>query len=338
MVTNLFPGASPFLTNVGTGSLLLWVHQDIEKPVMQSTEISFRWNDGTGWSSPHLVTDDTRAEFGPIASDDGSGGAVAAWIRSSDSNFDQEPETIDELAPFFKQMEIVTARFDPGSQSWTQPAPLTQNDAFETDLQLAYDGNGRVWLTWLENQAGEMLSTADAPSRLRYSFWNGSSWSTPADIVGGLAGVGSHALAASPSDTFVLVPVDPDLDVEGDERIDLYRWTGSGWDHSSVAGGDGTTNRHPSVAFDAFGFAHVVWIRNGDLVHATLQDPRPSIVREGTGAGFLDSKLLASPEGHLMLVFQRETEEGPGDVFALVHDALTDSWSADRRLTEQSDS
>ncbi len=335
MVSNLFPGASPSLTNVGSGSLLMWEHQDPSKPVLQSTEIAFSWNGGGGWTTPLLINDDTRAEFDPIASEDGSGGAVAAWLRSSDPNFDQVPGTFDGLAPFFKQMEIVTARFDPGSQSWTQPAPLTQNHASETDLHLAFSGDGTVWLTWLENDAGEPLSTADAPSRLRYSTWNGSSWSVPADIIGGLVGVDSHALAVSPSGIFVLVPVDPDLDVEGDERIDFCLFLGSGWSHRTFTGGDGTENRHPSVAFDSSGLAHIVWIRNGDLVHATLQNPTPSIVREGGGAGFFDSKLLASPEGHLMLAFQRETEEGPGDVFALVYDALTNSWSVDRRLTEQ---
>lgn len=339
MVSNLFPGASPFLANVAGGSLLLWEHQDLSDPVIQSTEIAFSWNGGGGWSSPLLINDDTRAEFDPIAAEDGSGGAVAAWLRSSDPAFDQVPGTFDELAPFFKQMEIVTVRFDPGSRSWTQPAPLTQNDASETDLHLAYDGNGSVWLTWLENEAGEPLSTADAPSRLRYSVWNGSSWTVPADIDAGLVGVDSHALAASSSGgIFVLVPVDPDPEVEGDERIDRYLWLGTGWSHTTFAGGDGTTNRHPSVAFDATGLAHVVWMQNGNLVHATLQNPTPSIVREESGElGFFDSQLLASPEGHLMLAFQRETEEGPGDVFALVYDALTDTWSADRRLTEQTD-
>ncbi|MEJ2083424.1 MAG: sialidase family protein, partial [Acidobacteriota bacterium] len=248
MVANLFPGASPFLTNVGSGSLLLWEHQDPADPVLQSTEIAFSWNGGGDWSLPLLINDDTRAEFDPIASQDGSGGAVAAWIRSSDPNFDQVPGTFDDLAPFFKQMEIVTARFDPGSQSWTQPAPLTRNDASETDLHLAYDGNGRVWLTWLENEAGEPLSTAEAPSRLRYSVWDGSSWSMPADIVNGLIGVDSHSLAASPGSVVLLVPVDPDSELQGDERIDLFRWLGSGWSSGGTfAGGDGSENRHPSV-------------------------------------------------------------------------------------------
>ncbi len=337
LVQNLFPGASPCLTNVGNGSLLLWEHQDVADPVLQSTEIAFSWNGGGGWSAPLLINDDTRAELVPVAAQDGRGGAVAAWTRSSDPNFDQVPGTFEEMAPFFRQMEIVTARFDPAGQSWTQPAPLTQNTAFESDLQLAFDGNGRVWLTWLENGAGELISTAEAPSRLRYSIWDGSSWSNPVTVADGLVGVGSHSLAVSAAAAVILVPVDPDPDLDGDERIDLYSWQGSNWSAGTTfAGGDGAANRLPAVAYDASGIAHVVWVRNGDLVQATIQNPVPSLVREqSAGLGFFDARLLPSPEGHLALVFQRETEEGPGDVFALVYDALTDSWSADRRLTQQ---
>jgi len=339
MVTNLFPGAAPSLTSTGGGSLLLWEHQDPDAPVLQSTDIAFSLDGGSGWSAPLLINDDTRAELSPVAGPDGAGGAMAAWSRSSDPNFSQLPETLDDLAPFFRQLEIVTARFDPASQTWTQPSPLTQNNAFETDLQLAFDGNGKVWLTWLENAAGEILSTADAPSRLRYSTWNGSAWSGPATLAEGLVGVGSHAMAASSSEVVVLVPYDLDPDQAGDEGIDLYRWQGSGWSGpTTFAGADGTDNRLPSVAFDASGVAHVVWVRNGDLVHATVSDPRPQVIRENSGGlGFCDARLLASPDGHLSLVFQRETEEGPGDVFALVYDAWTASWSSDRRLTEQTD-
>lgn len=338
LVTNLFPGASPALTNVAGGSLLLWEHQDRGDAVLQSTEIAFSWNDGNGWSSHQVIHNDTRAELGPVAVEDGTGGAVAAWTRSSNPNFSEVPKELEELPPFFRQLEIVTSRFDPTSQTWTQPAPLTQNTAFETDLQLAFDGSGKAWLTWLENPAGELISTPEAPSSLRYSVWNGLSWSAPAQVAGNLVGVGSHALAASAAGVVILLAIDPDLELTGDERIALYTWQGPGWSsNGTFAGADGTENRLPSVAFDASGVAHVVWLRNGDLVHATLQHPAPTVVRaESGGLGFFGSRLLASPAGHLALVFQRETEEGPGDLYALVYDALTGGWSVDRRLTAQS--
>ena len=110
----------------------------------------------------------------------GSGrGAVAAWIRSSDPAFSEVPGDLDELAPFLRQMEIVTSRFDSASRTWTVPTRLTFNSAFETDLRMASDGTGKVWLTWLENPEGEIVSTSAAPSTLRYSVWDGTSWTAP---------------------------------------------------------------------------------------------------------------------------------------------------------------
>jgi hypothetical protein len=336
IVSNLFPGASPVLIGVGNGSLLLWVHQDRTDPVLQSTEIAFSWSDGTAWSAPSLIANDTRAELSPAACA-AAGGAVAAWIRSSDPSFSEVPGDLDELAPFLRQMEIVTSRFDPASRTWTVPTRLTFNSAFETDLRMTSDGTGKIWLTWLENPEGEILSTSAAPSALRYSVWDGTSWTAPATIAGNLAGVGSHALLASGVDVVALVATNPDPDATGDERIDILNRRGTGWAHGGTfAGGDGSVNFLPTGAFDAGGQGHVVWVRDGDLVHATLADPTPRTVRErSSGLGFFHAQLLAEPSGHLALVFQRETEAGPGDLFALVHDAVSGGWSEDRRLTDQ---
>lgn len=336
LVSNLFPGASPFLTGLGNGSLLLWEHQDRGDQVLQSTEIAFSWHDGTQWSAPALVANDTRAELDPVACGY-ENGAVGAWTRSSDPAFSDVPEDLEALAPFLRQMEIVTARFDPNAGTWTVPSPLTFNTSFETDLQMARDGSGRVWLTWLENPQGEILSTSTAPSALRSSIWDGTSWTAPATIVANLVGVGSHALFASGPDVVVLVAANPDPELDGDEHIDIWTLQGTGWAHGGTfAGGDGSVNALPTGAFDAFGRGHVVWVRDGDLVHATLDDPTPRIVRErSSGLGFFHARLLAEPSGHFVLVFQRETEVGPGDLFALVHDASSGGWSEDRRLTDQ---
>ena len=148
----------------------------------------------------------------------------------------------------------------------------------------------------------------------------------------GLVGVARHAAAAMRDEAFVVAAVDPDPDMEGDERLELFTWTGSAWAAETYAQGGG--DHLPAAAFDSGGTGHVVWVQKGDLVHATLDDPRPDSVRQGSDSiGFFETNLLSGPEGVLALLWQQSSEEGPGDVFALVFDEQSGTWSADRRLT-----
>ena len=172
VVSNIFPGASPDIAEVGGGRLLVWEHQDTNDPVVQSTEIAFSWDGGLGWAEPALVADDTRAEISPQVAADGGGRAVAAWLRLKDPNFVDAPETAERLPEFFRQFEVVSAIFDPATRSWSPIMELTDNDFAETDLQLSGSG-GRVLATWLENPDGEILATPGSPSSLKHSFWDG---------------------------------------------------------------------------------------------------------------------------------------------------------------------
>ena len=338
LITNVFQGASPHLVETGAAArLLLWAHQDPADPVLQSTEISWSYDAGSGWSVPALVANDTRVELSPVAGLDAAGKVVAVWTRIQDAAFSTAITTASQLPLFYTRLEVVSAVFDPATQTWGPITALTSDTALDTDVSLASDGAGNLLLTWLSNPAGEFMSTGGSPSSLKYSVWNGSSWSAPAAIATGLTGVADHAAARRGSNAFVIVPRDPNPGVTDDGVLDLYTWNGSIWSGPSSFAGGGIENRLPSVVYDVSGGGHVVWVRGDDLVHATLASPTPALVRPGSPAlSFYDVQLTVNPSGNLTLLRQDSVDNGPANIFATLYDSAAGSWSVDRRLTEDS--
>jgi PKD repeat protein len=335
LVTNVFLGASPQLVGLGANRLVLWVNQDSNLPVLQSTDISWSYYDGTAWTAPSLIAHDTSAELAPVAAVDSNGKIVCAWLRIKDPAFSTPINTTDDLPLFYKQLEVVTAVFDPSSKTWGPTTQLTNDTSFDTDVQISSDSAGHLLLTWLSNDGGEFMSSSATPSVLKYAFWNGSTWSPPAIIAGSLIGVSNHVAATQGTNAFVILPRDPDPAVTNDGVLDLYSWNGSGWSNSSLFAAGGVENRLPSGVYDTNGEGHVVWLRGNDLVHATISAPSPQTIRMGSASmGFYSAQLLNNPQGNLTLLWQEVVDNGPANIFAMLFDPLSKTWSIDRRLSE----
>jgi PKD repeat protein len=336
LVENLFPGASPAIVEAEPGILLVWEHDDVLDEDLQSTEIAWSYRDGSVWTEPEVVEDDTRAELSPVVGTSTDGSIVAAWTRIKDPDLDVTIEEVSDLPLFYKQLEVVSATFDPVLRTWSPISQLTDDESMDIDLRLATDPSGNPMLTWLSNPDGEFLSTDTSPSSLKYSFWNGTGFSAPAELAGGLIGVGGHVSAVSAAGAVVLVPRDPDLLTIGDEVIDLYTWDGSAWSAAAPFATGAGGNLAPSVVFDAAGEGHVVWLQGSDLVKATLSDPTPVTLRSGSASlAFLGAQLLSSPGGNITLIWQEIADNQPADIFAMIYDPESDTWSADRRLLDR---
>lgn len=338
VVSNVFPGASPHLIPVPGGRLLLWEHQDPVDPIPQSTETAWSFDDGSGWTPPALLADDTRAELTPVAGTDANGKVVAAWLRIKDADFSVPIQDVTDLPLFYTRLEVVSALFDPIAKTWGPVTQLTQDTALDTDLRLSSDSAGNLLLTWLSNPDGEFLSTAESPSTLRFSIWNAATqaWSAPATAASGLVGVASHTGAVRGTQAFLLISRDPNLAMADDGVLDLLTWDGANWSGPALFSGGGVENRIPSAIFDASGEGHAVWLRGSDLVQATLSDPAPRAIRSGSGSmAFFGLRFLTNPQGNLTLLWEEVADNQPANLFARVFDPASGSWSEDRRLTAE---
>jgi len=332
LVQNVFPGANPQMVHAGSLDLLVLTYQNPTLPPEESTDIAWSTNDGTGWSPLAFIAQDTQLEMSPVSGVDSNGNVVTAWKRVKDLTWAQTVQTLADLEALHKEIEVVYAVFNPSSRTWSSITQLTNDTAFDTDLHLSTDSAGGLMLTWLSNPEGEFTSTSDNPSTLKYAFWNGSSFSTPAAAMVGLVGVSRHAAALHGSQAVVVVQRDAPAGSTSADVLDLLSWNGSTWLPSLNYAASGE-NRLPSVAFDTAGTAHLVWVRNGQLVHSTLQQSAPDVIRDGADSmAFYDSHLLVNPAGNLTLVWQQATDNGDANLFARIFDPATSTWSSDVRL------
>jgi PKD repeat protein len=335
LLSNVFPGASPHLLALGQNRLLLHVEQNASLPVLQSTNIAWSYNNGMSWSAPALLTNDTQAEIAPVAGVDAQQKVVGAWLRIKDPAFNTEITEVDNLPLFYNKLEVVSAVFDPATQTWSSVTQLTNNTAFETNLRLAHDNAGNLLLTWLSNDDGEFTSTGSSPSTLYYSRWDGTGWTSPAPVAVGLIGVNTFTVVINDDSAFIVLPRDPDSQTSGDGVLDLYTWNGSNWSAAQTFAAGGVENRLPSVVYDEQGEGHVVWLRGTDLVHATLSNRTPQLIRSGSASvAFYHAQLLINPQGNITLVWQEVVDNGPANIFAMIYDPSSQTWSADRRLNE----
>jgi hypothetical protein len=336
LVANIYPAASPHYLDAEGGKLLLWEHQDLADPLLQSTEIAWAFEDETGWSFPELIFDDTRAEFSPVAGIDSEGRIVAAWLRIKDSSFSTPIEGAADLPLFYNQLEVVSATFDPVTRTWSEVTELTDNADFETSLRLSSDDKGNLMLTWLSNPGGEMFSTSASPSAMRYSFWDAgsSTWPSSGAVADGLVGVASHAAAIRhQAEAVIVLARDPSPGSEGDGVIDLYAWDGTAWSSASTFSAGSVDNRVPSVLYDAGGEGHVLWLRGENLVHATLSNPAPRVARSGSDSmAFYDGLFISSSSGDLAFLWTDVGANAPAEIFGIFYDAATGAWSEDQQL------
>ena len=133
--------------------------------------------------------------------------------------------------------------------------------------------------------------------------------------------------------SFVVVSRDPDLAAANDGVLDLYRFQNGQWSARQVFAAGGVENRLPYVAFDHFGIGNVVWQRGADFVSATLDDPRPRVVRAGsTDLGFYDAQLAPNKDGDLTLVYQQPGEDGAANLFGVYLRSQAKTWNPEREL------
>ena len=336
LVSNVFPGADPTILPVGaSGKMLMWVRQDPNLPVLQSTGISWSYFDGTNWTSPSAIANDTRAEMSPVMGVDASGNVVAVWSRVKEAAFNTPVTSLEELPLFYKQFEVVSSVFNTGARTWGPVGVLTDDLAYDTGLHIAHDADGNLLLTWQSNPSGEFTGTTTAPATLKYSFWNGSNWNAPQTIANNLANLSEHSAAIRGNNAFLVVPQDPNTNVPNDEALALYTWNGSAWSPASTFAGGGVNNQLPFAIYDGAGQGRVIWRKGTDLVQASLADPVPSIVRaDSDSTGFNNLRLLHDSRGNLALMWQEMADSGPANIIARSFNPATQTWSSDIRLNE----
>ncbi|MCZ7356684.1 MAG: hypothetical protein O8C66_02025 [Candidatus Methanoperedens sp.] len=128
-------------------------------------EIYYSFWNGTSWTVPDKITNDTEADGMPSISSDGKNVTVV-WMHDSDSNVDTKND-----------LDIHYSIWN--GTAWSQPAALTSDNLQDFEPRLAQRSDGTAIAVWTRDMDGN--SSTDEDKEIYYSFWDGI-WSIPAPL------------------------------------------------------------------------------------------------------------------------------------------------------------
>lgn len=331
LVSNAYTYTEPALAvnPADDTALLLWVHDDLAKPVGQSIEINFsRWN-GSTWSTPAAVTDDDRLDSAPQVAWAGNGQGVAVWQRLN--------ATLPITATFdittARQIEIATATFDPATGAWSAPALLTNNGALDMIPVLARRANGDLLAVWRQNDAGLLSGDAFHPDRIMAAHI-ATNWTAPAVAVDNIPGLvdlaaGYGTNAATLAYTQFITPtgsVTPTL------QLFTSTWNGAIWSAPSQLTDDDLGHTDPQVVYNSANQPLLIWLAGGELRLRNLATANEAALALPAAIGGVDEfRAVQDLAGNLAAVFSAQASRR--DLYVAFYDLIHGLWGLPRTLT-----
>ncbi len=333
LIDNVYPLAEPALGGRNASRAIAYTTFNPGRPTLQATDIAVIPASGGGYGSPVIVTNDTRAEFGPAATFDLSGRVVCVWQRVRDTSF--ASTNLEDMAP---QIDLVASVFDPAVNLWSSPQLVTDNTWLERKPLLAASPDGQILLAWLSNSNNLLIGDSTCPDVVHTAWWNPTNRvfermaALPNTLTNtmahGLAFDGQHAIL-----TYVQARNDT-FDALTNQELACLSWDGATWSSPIPLTSNAVGNISPRVSYVSPGTPLFVWRSGSNLVMRSGTAGPTAIVRSDSGhAGFLDFDVLPAPGGRMVMVW-RDRDALGDDLFCRTWDTATGSWSEDLRLTQ----
>jgi len=141
---------------------------------------------------------------------------------------------------------------------WDIPANLSNTKSRSAFPDIAVDGAGHIHVVWSEH-FGTHTGWGDA---IFYTMWDGTSWSTPNDILMSPSGRSSHlpAITVDQRGLIHIVWTDTVSVFYSHAWVQDAPWRANSWSSPRVLGSGGA--QWPDIAVDDHGDVHAVWAGN----------------------------------------------------------------------------
>jgi hypothetical protein len=269
----------------------------------------------------------------PAIAVDGAGRVLALWVE----DVDPAPDSADpELYYAVRQSGV-----------WGPAQPLTADDYWQADPQVAFLTTGQALAVWTQNKLDRThvisdLNTVLNGQELYYALWNGTGWIETSALTADEFPDGRVSLAAGPGGQAMAVwvhDVDGQTETRGDWEIHFVMWNGTNWTAPAAIAPDAErADLEPSVAYDHTGGAMAVWVRDGDGDPLTVEDRRvayarwngatwsDAVVPQDWPAGALWPTVAFGQDNHAVVVFTARGHDTLGQWYG---EGLQDLlWSA----------
>jgi hypothetical protein len=332
LVSNVYTYTEPSLAlnPANDNALLLWVHDDVNKPLGQNFDLAYSHWDGNTWNTPARVTDDTYLDGAPQVAWDSNGNGLAVWERLNDPAL---PITATLDTTTTQKVEIAWAQYNPNSNIWSAPAWLTTNTALDHKPSLARNGAGRLLAVWRQNPAGLLSGDTANPDRIVAAFYNGG-WGTPAMAVDGIPGLVD--LAASYGTGVATIAYTRYLTPTGSltPTLQLFTstWNGTTWSVPIQLTDDSLGHRSPQVIYNAANQSLVVWLAGDELRLRNLATGSVISLTLPAEIGSVDEfRVVQDAAGNIAAMFTAQGAQR--DLYVAFYDQAHNLWGNPTRLT-----
>ncbi len=342
LVEEVFPHARPTLVRDPGFTLVTWTTDDLAKPFPLGREITYSSGASmTALGRPRLITDNELPDSQAALSLDWTGNPVAVWVQHVSPP--PAPTTEQDLTPeLLAGLEIVYARYDRGTASWTAPLRLTDNDFPDHSPRFLHGPWGITGIIWTANAYGEIFPHVNAPDTLFLARWDGQAFSAPRMLREGdishmraFADLGGRILYVWVED------MDGDWGTRGDEELLWSVWDGASWTPPERLTTNSVDDEWPVLFPTGIGRADLLWVR---IEPGAEGSEGVLLVRSFGPDGWTDERVLfegrpifsfsaaRSRDGQVAVVWQELSAQGP-DLFAVACNPATGHCTDPRQLT-----
>ncbi len=331
LVSNVYTYTEPALAvnQANNQALLLWVHDDINKPVGQAHEIQFsRWN-GTAWSAPVGVTSDNRLDSAPQVRWIGNGNAVAIWQRLNDLL----PPTATLDATTTRKIEIATATYNSGTNTWSPVTLLTTNQALDMVPVIARNNAGNLVTAWRQNSGGLLGGDAANPDHIITTFYT-NGWGAPQPAVENIPGLIDLAVGYGNNSALIAYTQYLASPTHITPTLQLFTsaWNGSAWSVPVQRTNEPVNHRVPQIVYNHANQPLLIWLAGDKLRLQNLVSGAIFDLTVPTTIGSIDEfRVTQDADGNLATVFT--AQQGQRDLFVAVYDQIHQLWGKPHALT-----
>ena len=314
--SNSYPNTEPQMMSVNGEKVMIWTTDNTSRDAVNKSMLVYSiYNDTNDtWTAPKAIMDDGTGDFYPEAKD-----GYVVWQKATKVFLPDV--TLTELGA---NSEIYVAKFN--GDGFDTPIRLTNNTTVDTQPHIAVDGENAI-VAWTQNTENNILGYTGTNAVYQSTF-DGSVWSEPVKLDGGLNTVAYLTVGYMGDEAVVAYSLDEDNDLNtiNDREIYLIR--------------DGATTRFTNndvldsnpIIEDINGTPALFWYSGSNVYYVTdLDDIVYNTISADGIERFTDDYSIIS-NGDNTAVLWTSVMNGVSEVHGALYDGS--QWSNDVTITQ----
>jgi len=320
MLTNTYRNSQPVTATNGKDAVMAFISAGDGRDVYNIPTLMYSvYNSADNtWSSPVKLDSNNTADQTPYIYSDGK--EIYLVYADSEKVFTKD----DDISSFAMNQSIAVSKFDSNSKKLSTPVKIASSNGKHLSVPEVSVINGTPTVIWQQNVDSDIFGQ-NSTNEISYSTFNGASWSGAKSIKTGLNSVVGYSIGSLNGKSTVAYIVDSDNDLNTVEDRTLYVTDLNG---NSKEVKSGTVSNPTFAVLPGKANNSLIAFADGNI--SVYDGNNSSYLYGNIPSGLTDKFVVLSDK----ILFLGATDES-SNVFSLVYDESTDTWSDSVQITEQ---